>query len=305
MSVEQRKKQSRDMIRAWAEGFLRDCRVRDLSPYTITYYRQQLEHFCKFADSQNVVGVLDITPDLLRAYLLDLEKTGHNPGGRHAKYRAVRAFLLWWEREAEPESYSNPIAKVRPPKVTQDPIEGASIEDIRAMVRTCGNGFTGLRDRAILLFLLDSGVRVSECLSLNLEDVDSIGGSVFVRQGKGRKPRTVFIGRKTRRALRAYLRYCEDGSPALWVTSTGSRLAVQSLRGMLKRRATAAGVPAPSPHDFRRAFALTMLRSGVDVITLARLMGHTTLEVLSRYLKQTSEDLRIAHERASPVDRLL
>lgn len=294
-----------EALKVWIEGFIRDCRVRELSPFTIEYYRRQLLNFETFASARRVIEVTDITADTMRAYLLQLEAAGHNPGGRHAKYRAVRAFLRWWEREAEPEDWSNPLAKVRPPKIARDLIEPVPLTDIEAMIKTCGDGYTGRRDKAIILCLLDTGARARELLALDLGDVDLIGGAVVIRKGKGRKPRSVFIGRVTRRALRAYLKIRQDESPALWATSQGERLAVSSLRGVLERRAKLAGVPMYSAHDFRRAFALMMLRAGTDVITLSRLMGHTGLEVLKLYLAQSADDLKAAHEKASPVDRNL
>lgn len=125
-----------EALTMWIEGFLRDCRVRELSPFTIQYYRAELATFEKFARAQNVTQVPEITPDLLREYLLELEATGHNPGGRHAKYRAVRAFLLWWKEETEPAHWTNPVAKVKAPKVALEPIEGASTEDVEALLAT-------------------------------------------------------------------------------------------------------------------------------------------------------------------------
>jgi site-specific recombinase XerD len=103
-------------IAAWAESFLHNCQSRDLSPHSITYYKAGLLSFAKFCAAQDVNEIEMIAPDALHAYMLELEATGHNPGGRHAKYRAVPAFLLWYEREAEPEQWRNPIAKVKPPK---------------------------------------------------------------------------------------------------------------------------------------------------------------------------------------------
>lgn len=79
-----------------------------------------------------------------------------------------------------------------------------------------------------------------------------------------------------------------------------------ALRGLLRRRAYAAGPrQIPTPHDFRRAFALIMLRNGVDVFALQKLMGHSDLQVLRRYLAQTDQDIQIAHMRGSPVDKSL
>jgi site-specific recombinase XerD len=95
-----------------------------------------------------VIQVPEITADVIRSYLIHLEETNHNPGGRHAKYRALRAFLLWWERETEPEDWINPLAKVKPHRFTDEPIEGAKIEDIKALLSTCGDDWTGTLDKA-------------------------------------------------------------------------------------------------------------------------------------------------------------
>lgn len=101
---------------------------------------------------------------------------------------------------------------------------------------------------------------------------------VILRQGKGGKPRTVFIGKETRKAVRAYLRERRDNLRALWVTNDqAKRLAYGGLRVLLARHAQQVGIEVPSAHDFRRAFVITMLRNGTDLVTLARLMGHTSL----------------------------
>lgn len=292
-----------DGLETWAAAFLRDRKTGGLSAFTVEFYRAQLEIFVKYCKAQSVTAVMSVTPDLVRGYMLDLETKGRNAGGRHAAFRAVRAFLRWYEDEAEPEGWVNPVRKVKPPKVTNEPIKGVPTEDIKAMLETCGDNFTGVRDRALLLCLLDTGARAAEFIALNLEDVDFVSGAVDIRKGKGGKSRTVFIGKKSRKALRAYIRARVDGESALWVTNDGTRrLAVKSLRQLLIRHADLAGVPVPSPHDFRRSFALALLRARVDVFSIQRLMGHKSLDVLRRYLAQDTEDLRGAHERGSPAD---
>jgi site-specific recombinase XerD len=140
---------------------------------------------------------------------------------------------------------------------------------------------------------------------LNIEDISLTTGEVLIRKGKGNKSRYVFIGEHARQALRKYLKKRRDNYPAIWIThpsvDTG-RLTYSGLRSMIKRRATKANVEPPSLHDFRRAFALTMLRNGTDIFTLAKLMGHKGITVLQRYLRETRQDPEIAHRRASPVD---
>jgi site-specific recombinase XerD len=180
------------------------------------------------------------------------------------------------------------------------------MEDVAALLATCQRGeFAGERDRAVMLALLDTGLRAKEFYKMDLKDIDLGTGAALVVRGKGGKPRPVYFGRRTRRAIRAYLRTRRDNSPALWVTTQGERLTYQALRGILRRRAKTAGIPAPSPHDFRRAFALAMLRNGSDIFALQKLMGHADLSILRRYLAQTDEDLQRAHDRAGPVDNLI
>jgi site-specific recombinase XerD len=144
---------------------------------------------------------------------------------------------------------------------------------------------------------------MAEVLAFNRDDIDLITGVLLIRSGKGRKPRSVYLGDKSRRALRSYLKEREDYNPALWITPSGARLGQSGLQMLLRRRAGQAGVPAPSPHDFRRAFAIERWRAGVDLLTLSQLMGHTSLQVLSRYVKQIGEDLEQAAKQSSPVDR--
>ena len=292
------------MIRQDIDTFMRDCRSRGLSHHTVAYYRRQLTFFQAYCETLGVLETENITADNLRQYLISLEDN-HNPGGRHARYRAVKVFMLWFEREFEPEEWSNPIQKVKPPRYSKEPIEGASIEQIRKLIDTCDTSFIGLRDRAILMFLLDSGVRVQELLDLDINKVlDS--GAVLVEHGKGNKPRVTYIGNKTMKALRKYLRRRQDNNLALWVTRAGNRVAKSTIQGMLARRSKAADIPVQSPHDFRRAFVLNMLRSGkVDVFSLKLLTGHTSLDVLGRYAAKVSEDAQRAHEDGSPVERLL
>jgi site-specific recombinase XerD len=153
---------------------------------------------------------------------------------------------------------------------------------------------------------LDTGARAQEFLNLNLEDVELATGSVLIRQGKGHKPRMVFLGRKSIRAIRAYYRFRRDTNPALWVSVHGERVTYAALRCLLRRRAQLAALKdIPTPHDFRRAFALIMLRNGVDIFALQKLMGHSDLQVLRRYLAQTDQDIQTAHMRGSPVDKNL
>lgn len=291
-------------IGLWVERFLNDRRSSGTTPGTIQFYTAKMQLFIRFCGFQAVERLEQVTPDVIRAFLQWLEANGHNPGGRHAAYRTLRAFLKWVWDELDITS-PNPISKVKAPRVPVEPLEPVTTETVKALMDTCKqDNITGARDRALILFLLDTGTRAAECLAVDVADVETGSGAVLIRQGKGRKPRTVYMGKTTRKALRAYLKLRGMEPGALWVTVTGTRLTYNGLRELLRRRARAAGVDEPSPHDFRRGFALAMLRAGVDVLSISRLMGHTSLAVLQRYIKQTDMDGMIAHAKGSPVENM-
>jgi len=133
----------------------------------------------------------------------------------------LRAFLRWYEDEAEPErtAWRNPIKKVKAPKVSKEPLDPVEFDVVDKMMGTCVRGtFAGDRDAAILLVLLDTGIRANELLAVNLDEASQARGEVFIRKGKGAKSRTVYLGKKARKALRRYLRHRRDGCRSLWVT---------------------------------------------------------------------------------------
>ena len=287
------------------DSFLMDCKARNLSKHTLKFYKDYLVSFESYAKSQSVSSVNEIDPAFIRSYLIIFGEK-HNPGGVNAAYRSIRAFLYWVENEEMmAEEWRNPIKKVDPPEVPEQIIEPVLLEEVDSLIATCkGNSFFDRRDKAIIFFLLDTGVRAQEVCDVNLEDVELNSGKVLVRQGKGRKPRYVFTNRTANKALRAYLRIRNNyQAKALFVSKTMERLTYDGLRQIIRRRSKLAGLRnEPTLHDFRRQFALSMLNNGADIFALQRLMGHKDISILRRYLAQSTEDIRVAHDKGSPVE---
>jgi len=288
-----------------ADAFLTDRRAARVAAGTLEFYSAKLNNFLAFCESQAITQVDQLTAQNIREYLINLETRGHSPGGIHTFYRSIKAFLRWYEAEYEPEGWKNPIRKVRAPRVGIELLEPAKAIDIQAMLEKCaGERFWDLRNRAIILTLLDTGLRASELVDLNPDDLNLDRGNVLVRQGKGRKPRTVFVGKRTRKALRAYMLAHTWPDSALFVSYRGRKLTYDGLRQIVKELARKAGVNPPKLHSFRRFFALEYLRNGGDIFTLQRLMGHSDIQILRRYLNQLDEDLERGHAQFGPVDRM-
>lgn len=294
-------------LRAWIAAFILDREVQHLSKGTITYYRKKLKLFADYCQEQGIAEIQSLTPNDIRRFLAYLKNTNHNPGGVRDVYRAVKAFLRWYDAEVEPDNWPNPINKVKIPKSDDEKIEPASLEDVAKMIDTCQRGtFMGERDRAILYGLVDTGARAQEFLDLEIKDVDLFTGKAHINKGKGGKGRDVYFGSRARRALRNYLKLRDDDNLALWVRDDREELMYEGLREIIKRRAKLARLEkTPNLHDFRRAFAINMLRGGTDIKTVADLLGHKGLAIVDRYLKTTSEDGMSAHKRASPVDNMM
>lgn len=295
--------QETDLLMA-IEAFLVDKRSQNISSGTMSFYKKKLKGFVEYCEARAIKRVTQITPNDIRQFMFYLEDKGHNPGGCHAFYRTIKTFLNWWEMEIEDDSWKNPIKKTKPPKLSIEPLDPLRIEVAQAMLKTCKKGsFYGDRDTCIILMLMDTGLRASELLSINVDDINLLIGSILVTNTKGRKFRTVFFGKRTRRALRAWLRHRIIKGP-LFCQSNGQRLDYSGLRQIICRRSIKAHVPIPSIHSFRRFFALEMLRNGADIMSLQTLMGHSDLQVLRRYIKQNNIDIQRAHAHAGPVDNI-
>jgi len=286
-------------LTSWARSFLTAKKAEGRAPTTVKVYAAVLSAFFAFCIRHRVTTLEAIDPNLIREYLLSRAEAGCSPADVHKHFRALRTWLRWYEAEAGPDGWRNPIKRVGAPKVPERPLDPASLDVLAELVKRAN-----LRDRAMLLTLLDTGLRASELTALDVADLDLAESLLTVRRGKGGKVRSVPMGATCRRAVRRWLRERPAGGAALFCGPDGSRLTYWGLRQVVRRLAERASLPTPSLHGIRRAFALGMLRAGVDLLTLSRLMGHSGLSLLARYAKQSTADLRAAVERASLADRL-
>ena len=282
------------------EAFLLDGQARSLSPRTLKFYREQLNWFFQYTGTAGVDTLADITPHLIRSYLVHLCEQKWVPASQHAAARAIRAFLSFCV--ADEWLDASPMRRVRMPKVVENILPAFELDDITRLVASVDTQ----RDRAILLCLLDSGCRAGEFLAWDVGDVNITSGTVRVRKTKNGKERTVFVGSRARREL---LKLYRDQSMApespVWRNhNDGRRLGISGLQIMLRKTGEKAGVHPCNPHRFRRTFALSALRNGMNVIVLQKIMGHSDLTTLRRYRAVVDSDLQDAHQRFGGVDHL-
>jgi len=283
------------------EIFQLDNRSRRLTASTLHFYRVTLRITFEWFASQSVERLDQVTAHHIRRFLSLREEAGLSTYTQHKYARALRTFFNFCVREEL--LAKSPMATVTMPRTEKLLPTSFTEEQVRAIIDAC----TTERDYAMVLVMLDTGLRASELLDLDVGDINMATGEILVRHGKGQKQRTVYLGLKARKQLLRYLAERNNtGAQAALFTNerTGIRLTTSGLFHLMLRLRNRTGLPHVQAHTFRRTFALWSLRSGMSIYHLQRLMGHEDIKVLQRYLGLVDADLRRAHEQAAPVDRL-
>ena len=313
-------------------GFLQYKSAEGLAPVTVTGYERDLKLWIEY---QGDLDILTVTSQHILSFLnyLRTEYVPRRIAGDNSRklapktvynlYVSLASFFTWASREFD---FSNPMKNIPRPRVPEDPpVEPFKKEDVELLIKACDfceeavtdrrrkfimQRSTGKRDKAILLTLLDSGLRAGELCALRIADVDMKTGRVQIRSGeagraKGGKGRVVYLGKSARRFLWRYLAEREEGEDPdapLFIGKFHRAFNRDALRQLINSLGAKAGVKKCHPHRFRHTFAITYLRSGGDIFTLKSLLGHGSLEMVEHYARIAEVDVEAAHRKASPAD---
>lgn len=313
---------------------------RHFSPYTSRCYGVDLRQYVDFLSSRfgiaidvatesaavrpagspplsgppTVTGkILEADVELIRSFLAHLGESSYSAATMARKIATMRSFHKWLERRGY--IASNPMTLIRTPKQAKRLPKAITVEQVeRLLSAPDDNDLLGARDRAILETLYSTGVRVSELVDLNRNDLDFQGQTLHVR-GKGKKERIVPLGSHAMAAIRHYLTLLEpdarfanlrnrsmsDPAVPLFVNKNGGRLSSRSVRRKLDKYLKSAGLdPTISPHTLRHSFATHLLDNGADLRSVQELLGHQSLSTTQIYTHLSSMRLRTAYDQAHP-----
>jgi integrase len=186
------------------------------------------------------------------------------------------------------------------PKVAKKRQLVLTADELGKVIAACN-----IRDKALILFMADSGLRRAEVIGLCWGDVDFMSGLVRVQRGKGGKARSAVIGAVTRRALLAYRRTIgspHDSSP-VFQSRSGSHFTGTGLLLIFRRLSKRTGIHI-TPHALRRTFVILSLRAGMDVLHLQAMLGHSSLDMTMHYAQMVDDDILQSHQAHSPIDNL-
>lgn len=294
------------------EDFLRHLAIeRGLAKNSLAAYRRDLDKYQEFL-IQRGVALEAVTAELLADFLEQLHRLGLSAASiaRHlAAVRGLHKFLA-----TEGSLPDDPAAKLRRPRLAMRLPKALSLEQVERLIAASGPepgdevvDPIGVRNRAIVELLYATGARVSEIVSLDLDEVAE--GELIRLRGKGDRERIVPVGSYARKALENYLVRTRpqlaargSGTPALFLNLRGGRLTRQSVWQLLAALGEQTEI-AVSPHSLRHSFATHLIEGGADVRVVQELLGHASVATTQIYTLVTVETLRTVYATAHPRAR--
>lgn len=289
-------------------------RKADVSLATHATYSHWFRLLVEYLDDKEFNQIT--STDLRRFFSYLLEERELSRRSVHDSWVPLSSLWTWAENELQAKHIIRD-GKVRPLKFTEKPIEPFSQDELQKLVAGAGyttyrrNGrsvrmkrATADRDVAIILTLVDAGLRASELCGLTIVDYDKDRGRLHIRHGKGDKDRFVFLGSRAQKAIWKMMIGRKGSKPTdpLFAAKTIKPLDRNNLRHHIQLIAKRVGVSNAHPHRFRHTFAITFLRNGGNVAELQRMLGHTEIEMSLRYARVAEIDLEKAAQKYSVAD---
>ena len=276
------------------------------SKMTITGYMYGIGAYVKYADERGLVDLFD--RDSVIAWMASMLDRGVEPGSVVTWARGPRLFSAWCLEEGERDH--DPLLRLPVPRVPVKVPTALTPGQVKLLLSSCGTRAYGdVRDRAAIMTLYDSGMRIGELLALRVDQVDLRAGQILIARSKNGKGRIVPVGAQACRALDRYLRarsrYVRRDSQTLFLSVRGAPWTYHAAETQLKRRAVSVGLPQFHVHCLRASFAINWTESGGDPASMLQICGWQDLRMAQRYMSSASARLAAAeHRRFSPGDAL-
>lgn len=274
------------------EKFFRDCYLRNLRPATVEYYKNEFQAFRRRIDKELVECNHKDIEDFILMSKQSIKITTIN-----TRLRALRSFYNFLFKNKLIDK--NPMQNIKLLRDRQKNIETLDNKEIELLIKTIRQQqtFVAFRDEVILLVFLDTGIRLSELVGIDVEDVT--GNKIIIKKTKNLFERTVYLSEVTQEQLRRYtqIRGHIEGIKRLFISQDNLELHPHSIQKRFTKYGNEANInKRVSPHTFRHTMAKRMILAGVDAFSLMHLLGHSDITVTKRYVNMWGEDLEAKHK---------
>lgn len=285
------------------ESFLKE--EKKMSDNTIEAYLRDIRNFCTFVKDRGVEAPEQAANAEVVAFLMQLKQEGKAKATVNRKLAAIRTWFQYLVEEGQVSR--NPALDIKSPKIARKEIEYLSVEEVERLLELPDESPKGIRDRAIMELIYATGIRASELIALEIDDVNVRMGFVTC-DGENMKARIIPIGRPGRKAMEAYLygsrqeilsRHPEERT--LFVNYIGRPITRQGLWKILKEYGEEAELShSLTPQVLRNSFAVHMLQNGADLKSLQELLGHEDISATQIYLSVTKNRIKDVYDKTHP-----
>jgi integrase/recombinase XerD len=278
---------------------------RKMSDNTVSAYKQDLLEFVNFEEGRGTQDLTQVQNTEVVAYLLNLKNGGKSAATVNRKLASIRAYYNYlMERQ---NIQFNPTGHIKSPKIERKALEYLTLQEVDNLLTIPDRTTRGIRDKAILELLYATGIRVSELIQANLEDINLRMGFITCT-GEQSKARIIPLGRPARAAIEDYIYESRDKllrdkreETALFVNYSGHRITRQGLWKILKEYGRKAGISKKlTPNIVRNSFAVHMIQNGADLKSLQELLGHVDISATQIYLSVTKNRIKDVYDKAHP-----
>jgi integrase/recombinase XerC len=297
-------KSNRTSVEKAIETFLHSLRQRNASLHTIKAYTGDLDNFSAYLGARNWRSIDHLT---IRGFLSCLYEKGLSKTSVARALAAVRSFYKWLAQEGVVEQ--NPAALVSTPKLPKKLPRVPTIEEMNTVLDGQMPEVASFpeRDQTLFELLYGCGIRNSELIGINLDDIRLSSEAILIR-GKGKKERYVPFGDSVKAALANYLPVRQQmlgarkkNTSALLINQRGGRLTTRSVGRIIKKIAIAKGLsPDVHPHTLRHAFGTHMLEEGADLRSIQEMLGHERLSTTQRYTQLSMKHVLEVYDQTHP-----
>jgi len=279
---------------------------KKMAQNSLDAYKRDVQEFAGMIREKDNLSLDEASNTEVVAYLLKLKNEGKSAATVNRKIASLRVFYNYLA--ARKLISDNPTLNIKSPKIERKNIEFLTIEEIDELLNKPDQSIKGLRDKAILELLYATGIRVSEIVEMNLEDVNIRMGFVTCT-GEHGKARIIPMGRPSRAAVEEYIyevrpkfmRDADGDEKALFVNYSGKRLTRQGLWKLLKEYAKLAGIENKlTPQTLRNSFAVHMIQNGADLKSLQELLGHEDISATQIYLSVSKNRIKEVYDKSHP-----